>query len=242
MSNDVKTSQTKIIFRVYKDKSLDSIYSPEETMSFIQKYLKPWMRASKVKHKDKEFCQIAITEELDAGAALCDVLNEEFILSDLDELTKVNVARCAHGYYDFFDAEDAADEICTNKLVLRARWLLKGYDLHVACVKATSPVDYEKLKKEKPKFVSWLVEQKNMSKQEAINLINKDIPELIEAESDFPEFVPELWEDSSLSQEERIEHSFRVLRRIFTPEQLAQMGFDVLTDKDYDNLFNDTSK
>lgn len=244
MSRQELKPTKEFIFRIFKDDNLEDTYEPEQIAKFIKPYLKPWMKTSVVEYKTKKFCQVTVTEEYDAAAALCDCLDEGFLI-DSEELDEIDLARCAHGYYDFFFADQISDELQTNYLLIRAKYLLKGYTLHKAfinsIIESGIPVDYETLKNKKPRFVSWLVEHRKMSKEDAIALVNKDVPELIDASSEHPKIELVSWSDKPMDEErtETQKHlTLQMLEQIFGRNFLVSLGFKRPTEEDLDKLFN----
>lgn len=245
MNNDSLKPQTKIIVRIFKDKNLDDTYKPEQVAKFISPHLKPWMKTSTAEYKGKEFCQVTIVEEYDPHAAFCDCLEPEFLLSGLEELGEVDIARCEHGYYDFFDIENIDEELHSSYILARSKYVLQGFTFHESVLKAMVEshgcINYEQLKPQKPFFVDWLVSYRNMSKEEAIKLVDKNIPELASVSSDHPEEEPLPWplkqENPDKSERKKAILS-KLLEDIFGRDEVIRMGFAELSHEDYDKLFN----
>jgi hypothetical protein len=230
--------KTTIVFRLFKDKSLTELYSAEAASNVIKKFLKPWM---KIKHENYDgvvVCKIDVYEEKDPGAALCDCFSEGFLVSSLEELTCLNMARSELGYYDFFEEDSVSDTRHSEKLRVLAQYMLSGDFLHTAHVRLRKEkgeeLDLDKLKNNKCQFVYWLTKMKNLSKEEAIAVVDRDIPELVGVSSEFPDYTQIDLSNLKLDPN----NAYEVIVKLCGPDVARKAGWSGLTDNDYDKLFN----
>lgn len=230
--------KSTIVFRLFKDASLTEMHPCSVASDAIKKFLKPWMKVKHEPYQGVDVCKIDVYEEEDPGAALCTCFEEGFILSSLEELSCLNIARSALGYYDFFEENSEIDVKHSERLRKLARYMLSGDSLHQAHLRLFKEngeeVDFEKLKTQKCDFVHWLTEARNLSKEEAIALVNQEIPEIKEASSEFPDYT----QNNFTGVEMDPKTAYELIVRLCGPKTARRLGWKGLTDKDYDNLFN----
>jgi hypothetical protein len=230
--------KSTIVFRLFKDKSLTEMYSAAASSEAIKKFLKPWMKIKHEPYDGVEVCKIDVYEENDPGAALCECFAEGFIVSSTDELTCLNIARSELGYYDFFEESSNLDVNHSEKLRVLARYMLNGADLHMAHVRLRKEkgeeLDFDKLKDNKCHFVYWLTKMRNLSKEEAIAVVDRDIPELAGASSEFSDYTQVDLSNLKVNPD----NAHEIILRLCGPNVARKAGWTGLTDSEYDKLFN----
>lgn len=237
--------KANIALRLFTDSTLTGMHSPEKTIALVKDFLKPWMKLSVGSFEGVPVCVVTVSDERDPTAAFCSCLDKGFLTSSSEELARYDMAKFSEGYYDFFDLDDERDVSHSQMLRQRAKYLLQGFAYHTAFVQANKDLgvgnDHEELKRMKPRFVDWLMDNRSLTKQEAIKYVNRDLPELFGVSSEYPKY-PEVTPREVMADPEVQEKEKKLilerLGELFGPEFLVNLGIPAMTDQDYDKLFN----